>query len=324
MKPLVSVIIPCYNAEKWVAEAIQSALDQAWPNSEVIVIDDGSTDGSLAVIKSFGDRIIWQTGTNRGGNAARNSGLEMCHGEWLQYLDADDYLLPEKISKQVEFIMANPKADIVYSPVILEHWSESNPWQELLPIPELQDPWELLARWYLPQTGAPLWRKQAIVDVGAWKQGQSCCQEHELYLRLLMADKAFAYCASNGAVYRQWSEHTVCKRDKPELHRRRLEIEQRMEEFLRERGKLTSARLRAINQARFEIARMVWQFDPKFAAEVVETIKFSQPDFMPAGNSAPSHYRAIYRMLGFHTAEIVAAFKRKWVVRNNCARSKQI
>lgn len=98
MNSLVSIIIPCYNAERWVAEAIQSCLDQTYSPIEIIVIDDGSTDKSLEVIKSFGHKIRWETGPNQGGNVARNRGLELAKAEWLQYLDADDYLLPDKIA----------------------------------------------------------------------------------------------------------------------------------------------------------------------------------------------------------------------------------
>lgn len=94
---MVSVIIPCYNAERWVAEAIQSCLDQTYSPIEVIVIDDGATDRSLEVIKSFGQRIRWETGPNRGGNCARNRGLALSKGQYVQFLDADDYLLPEKL-----------------------------------------------------------------------------------------------------------------------------------------------------------------------------------------------------------------------------------
>ena len=75
INPSISVIIPCWNAEKWIARAIQSVLDQDYPNKEIIVIDDGSTDGSLEIIKSFGDKIRWETGPNRGACAARNTGL---------------------------------------------------------------------------------------------------------------------------------------------------------------------------------------------------------------------------------------------------------
>lgn len=310
MPPLVSILIPCYNAERWVAQAIESAICQTWAEKEIVVVDDGSTDGSLEVIRRFRDHIRWESGTNRGGNVARNRLLELANGKWLQYLDADDYLLPDKVARQVEFLAAHPETDVVFGPVEMEHSSGLATKRTPLPIPEPRDPWVLLARWYLPQTGSPLWRRSALTDVGGWKPDQPCCQEHELYLRLLMAGKRFVYCSTFGAVYRQWGEHTVCKRDKPEVHRRRLEIEQRMEEFLRERNELTRERLWAINQARFEMARLVWQYDPVVAQEIIRTIKRSQPGFMPGGDAAPVRYQVMYRLFGFENAEKLAVMKR--------------
>ena len=260
MAELVSTLIPCHNAEQWIFEAIDSALRQTYAHHEVIVVDDGSTDSSLEVIKSFGDRIQWKTGPNRGGNATRNRLLKLARGSWLQYLDADDYLLRDKISKQMEFLLAfREEPDVIFSPVTLEHSSQRDCRRELLEIPEPHDIWVLLASWRLPQTGAALWRKQAILDVGGWKQDQACCQEHELYLRLMMAGKLFAYYPEGGAVYRQWSTCTVCRRDPAEVHRRRLAIEQAAEDHLRATHKLIPRRLRAISQARFEIARSAWQ-----------------------------------------------------------------
>jgi glycosyltransferase involved in cell wall biosynthesis len=293
MMPLVSILIPCYNAERWVAQAIESALRQTWPEKEIIVVDDGSTDGSLAIIQSFGDRIRWETGPNRGGNDARNRLLKLAHGEWLQYLDADDWLLPEKVAQQVEFLKEHPETDIVYGPSTLEYWSEKETYRELLPIPETDDLWVLLARWYLPQTGVLLWRRKAVLEVGGWKPDQPCCQEHELYLRLLMAGK-------------HWSEQTVCKRDKPEVRRQRRQIEQRAEAFLIKRNELTPARRWAINQARFEIARLAWQHDCSEALDIMMTIRRSDPGFQPAGTAAPAHNRVIYRTLGFRAAEMIA------------------
>jgi len=316
MAALVSILIPCCNAERWIGEAIASALAQTWPAEEVIVLDDGSTDRSLEIIKSFGDRIRFESGLNLGANAARNRLLELAHGEWLQYLDADDYLLPEKVAQQMKFLVARPEIDIVFGPVIMEHRNEAKTRRELLPIPEPHDLWILLARWFLPQTGALLWRKQAIVDVGGWKPNQPCCQEHELYLRLLMADKRFAYQEANGAIYRQWGEHTVSKREKPEVHRQRLEIEQRLEDFLRERSELTAARLQAINQARFEMARSAWQYDPTFATEIMATVCRLKPDFAPGGKAAPLRYQLVYRLFGFRGAERFADMLRNLTARH--------
>jgi len=315
--PLVSILIPCYNAERWIRQCIESALGQTYPDKEVIVVDDGSKDASLEVIKSFGDRIRWETGPNRGGNAARNRLLQLAQGEWLQYLDADDYLLPDKVSKQMEFIKPESRKQkvenepvIVFGPMTMEYWSEGTPRQELLPIPEGHDDWVLLARWHLPGTGSGIWKKQAIIDAGAWDENQPCCQEHELYLRLLMAGNRFTICPHNGLIYRQWSEQTVCKRNKSEVHRRRLAIEERAENFLKSRGELTPERLWSINQARFEIARIAWQTDQAFAEKIMETILRSQPGFVPGEKAAPPLYRAVFRVLGFRSTELIADLKR--------------
>src|SRR5438445_1161515 len=243
---LVSILIPCYNAQQWVAHAIESALAQTWADKEVIVVDDGSTDGSLDAIRKFDGKIQWETGPNRGGNVARNRLLELAQGEWLQYLDADDYLLPEKIANQMEFLQSQPKVDVVFSPVMLEYSTENGIRHELSHIPEPHDPWVLLARWYLRQTGASLWRKRSLTDVGGWKPDQPCCQEHELFLRLLIAGKRFAYSHRPGAIYRQWSSETLCKRDPQRTLVNRLQIVDRLAAHLKATGALTRDRAAAI------------------------------------------------------------------------------
>lgn len=308
----VSILIPCYNAVRWIGQAVQSALDQTYMDKEIVVVDDGSTDGSLDVIRSFGNRIYWETGPNRGGNVARNRLLDLAKGDWIQYLDADDYLQPGKVEDQIRFLAVNPEVDVVFGPVVMEYNSEMGIRQEMLSIPEPHDLWILLARWYLPQTGATLWNKKALVDVGGWKKGQPVCQEHELYLRLLMAGKLFAYCPTSGAMYRQWGEHTVCKRDMPEVLRRRLEIEQGMEDYLRKQGYLTKERLWAINMARFEIARIVWLTDQAGAIRIMEHVRAIQFDFAPRGIAAPIGYQCCLRILGFSGAERAACWWRKF------------
>src|SRR5690606_5350603 len=110
---LVSIIIPCYNAARWLPATLESALTQTWPATEIIVVDDGSSDDSLAIARGFaprGVKVISQT--NRGASAARNRGLAEARGDFIQYLDADDLLSPRKIELQLARLASAP-ADAV-------------------------------------------------------------------------------------------------------------------------------------------------------------------------------------------------------------------
>src|SRR5262245_2008001 len=105
MAPLVSILIPAYNAERWIAETLQSALGQTWGRKEIIVVDDGSSDGTLAAALRFESnevRVVMQP--NQGAAAARNKALSLSQGDYIQWLDADDLLAPDKISKQIETV----------------------------------------------------------------------------------------------------------------------------------------------------------------------------------------------------------------------------
>lgn len=100
--PLVSIIIPLYNAESYIAETIESALQQTYTNTEIIIVDDGSKDASYEVaIKYASDKIKVVKQVNKGASAARNNGISLAKGDYIQFLDADDFLHPQKIEQQV-------------------------------------------------------------------------------------------------------------------------------------------------------------------------------------------------------------------------------
>jgi glycosyltransferase involved in cell wall biosynthesis len=113
MKSLVSIIIPCYNAERWIGECIDSALAQTYNSIEVIVVDDGSTDNSVSVLREYGDKIRWISCENGGPSAARNIGLKLSKGKYIQFIDSDDYINLAKIKEQVEFLEAS-NSDVIY------------------------------------------------------------------------------------------------------------------------------------------------------------------------------------------------------------------
>jgi glycosyltransferase involved in cell wall biosynthesis len=104
-RPLVSILIPAFNAEEWIADTLKSAISQTWDRTEIIVVDDGSTDQTVAIARQFGsDRVRVVTQKNQGAAAARNKAFSLCHGDYIQWLDADDLLAPDKIAKQVEVL----------------------------------------------------------------------------------------------------------------------------------------------------------------------------------------------------------------------------
>ena len=102
MKPLVSILIPAYNAEKWIHYTIRSAVAQTWARKEIIVLDDGSTDGTAQVARQFGSQGVKVVSTKNGGLcAAINHAYRLCEGDYIQELDSDDILSPDKIERQL-------------------------------------------------------------------------------------------------------------------------------------------------------------------------------------------------------------------------------
>jgi GT2 family glycosyltransferase len=300
----VSILIPCYNARPWVGEAIASALAQSHADTEVIVVDDGSADGSDRVIAGFADRIRWVRTENRGGNAARNLLLAMASGTWVQYLDADDYLAPGKIAGQVEVLSRSPQCDVLCAPVTFV-WDHAEPHgEQLWTFSAPHDPWRLLALWELPQTGAGLWRKAAILDVGGWEEGRRLCQEADLYLRLLAAGKRFCFTDVGGAYYRQRSG-SVSKANLAESLRQRLAIVDRLAKLMEEQGIRTPERAAAVSEGRLDCARPLYALDRPVARRAAAAIRADHPEFVPRRGSRG--YRLAYRALGFEPAERLAA-----------------
>src|SRR6188768_4508586 len=110
MEPLVSILIPAYNAEEWIVETIDSALAQTWARKEIIIVNDGSRDQTLAVARRYeSGNVKVVTQENQGAAATRNAAFGFSQGDYIQWLDADDLLAPVKVSSQVE--VAKPFRD---------------------------------------------------------------------------------------------------------------------------------------------------------------------------------------------------------------------
>jgi glycosyltransferase involved in cell wall biosynthesis len=127
----VSVVIPVYNGERFLAEAIASVIAQSRPAQEIIVVDDGSTDGSAAVARAFGPRVTLLQQANAWAGAARNTGIAAAKGTALAFLDADDLWPPDKLEAQVGTLEAHEHLDLVFGQVVQFHHPAG---EELAPV----------------------------------------------------------------------------------------------------------------------------------------------------------------------------------------------
>ena len=186
MSPLVSILIPCFNSERVVAESIESALAQTYPNIEVIAVDDGSTDHTLDVMRSFGNRIQIQSGPNGGACLARNRAFALSSGEFVQYLDADDLLCPTKIERQIPRLL-NGETDIVFCRgFIFGDGKPERPKKREIRDPSGSDPFVYCISQGLSTEG-PLIRSSLIKKVGGFQEGLKRGQEWDFHLRLAAA-----------------------------------------------------------------------------------------------------------------------------------------
>jgi glycosyltransferase involved in cell wall biosynthesis len=116
MEPLVSILIPAYNSQQWIADAIESACAQTWPKKEIVVVDDGSSDQTLQVARRFASKSVRVvTQANSGAAAARNTAFSMCQGDYIQWLDADDLLEPDKVERQMRKLRDCPSKRTLFS-----------------------------------------------------------------------------------------------------------------------------------------------------------------------------------------------------------------
>jgi glycosyltransferase involved in cell wall biosynthesis len=147
--PLVSAIVTVYNYERYVGEAVESVLAQDSGPLEVVVVDDGSTDGSAAVVRGFGDRVRYGYQPNGGLCRALNHGLGLARGEFIAFLDADDLWTPDKLRVQMAAFEARPELDLVFGHA--RHFFS----------PEM--PAESRRRYQCPEGTAPAYFKQAML-----------------------------------------------------------------------------------------------------------------------------------------------------------------
>lgn len=209
----VSILIPLYNSERYIADTIQSALNQTWEDKEIIIVDDGSTDNSYNIAKSFESEIVTVfRQENKGAPSARNLAFQKATGVYIQYLDADDLMMPNKIESQ---LMTLSKYSYNKDIVAFCGWNkfnfsetcdytkkiESECYQDYTPAYLA-----LIKFWNLSFPSIPyhnyLTHRSKIQEVGRWNEDLSKNQDSEFFARVIGNSKSLIYCSAPIVYYR--------------------------------------------------------------------------------------------------------------------------
>jgi glycosyltransferase involved in cell wall biosynthesis len=211
---LVSIIIPVYNASRWIRKCVESCINQTYTNLEIIAVDDTSTDNSLEILKSINNhKLKYFSNPKKGAQTARNLGYSKSNGDYILFLDADDLLAAEKIEKQVAYLESNKKVDITYSDWEIHTYKE-NALESIGPVIHRQYI-DFLKEILLNNWSPPfnyLMRKSVteyMHEHGGWNENISVLQDRAYFTHLALDGFTFGYCKAGLSVYNRWSATSV-------------------------------------------------------------------------------------------------------------------
>ncbi len=221
--PLISVIIPAYNAERTLQETVDSVQNQTFSEIEIIIINDGSTDQTWNLIQSLDDLRIRAFSYENGGVAvARNRGISHATGEFVAFIDADDLWTPDKLELQLDALKQHPEAGVAYSWNYFYYESTGNRVSGHGANFEGDVYAPLLQNNFLENGSNPLIRRQAIEQTGEFDSTFPHCADWDFYLRLA-AQWHFVRVPKHQVIYRQ-SSHSMSSTKVNEIERQCLEV----------------------------------------------------------------------------------------------------
>lgn len=300
---IVSVVIPCYNVEKYVAASVGSALQQTHPELEVICVDDGSTDGTVAIIEQLQarhpDRIRLIRQANAGATVARNKGLEAATGTYVQFLDADDLLLPGKVAHQVALAQAHglPELIVGSSRTVGANGREI---QRIVQATASRDVWLDLMRTHMGNTVANLWARAAVLAAGGWNKGLRSSQEYDLMFRLLSRGARVVFDPEVLTEVRRRTDGSITQTNLEQNWARFVDLRLRIREHVRTHR--IPHNEQAFTQFLFDSIRVLYQYDPANAMSLHD--QHIPTGFQPTASPATSAtYVRVHRLLGFRGAQ---------------------
>ncbi|WP_263840188.1 glycosyltransferase family 2 protein [Salinibacter sp.] len=314
MYPLVSILIPCYNAEPWLGQTLESALEQTWPETEIIVVDDGSTDQSLDIARSFEQRgVTVVTQKNRGACVARNRALQEAKGDYIQFLDADDLLDPNKIKVQMHRLLNEDSGVIASAAWERLYEASGDVGFEDINLHFRDRPfytdydsgieWTIDAvqgkdmfpphAWLVPRT---------VVEIaGLWDESLLINQDGEYFNRVVLASDGIVFCSDARVYYRSGLEGSISGRQSPKVIKSKYDsINQITQRILAEED---SPRTREACATAFQdLAHYAYPEVPKVVEKALGQVEKlgGVNRYLPSGSK---HYQILCEILGWKTAK---------------------
>src|ERR1039457_1192351 len=308
MNQLVSVIIPMFNAERWIVETLASVEAQTYPREliEIVVIDDGSTDASAEIVAREFPRVNLLRTTNGGASRARNAGTAVARGVFLQYLDADDLLVRDKLVRQAQ-ALENTGAEVAYGDwqgLVLQGDGTFKHGEVMQRKMEEEPEIALLVDFWCPPA-AYLFHHELVKRVGGWNLNLPVIQDARFALDCALHGATFTYCRGTMAYYRIHSHHSLSRRDPAAFIADCLRSAQEVEEWFQEHGGITVKRRAALIKVFEQVARATYENNPD-TFEALE--RLSPGGYVP---SHPKHLALASKIIGYRSAEALSATYRK-------------
>jgi glycosyltransferase involved in cell wall biosynthesis len=303
---LVSVIIPCYNVESYISECLESVLNQTYPDIEIICVDNNSSDQTFTLIKNYKEKhnnIIVLSERKPGASYARNKGLKKAKGKWIQFLDADDLLLPDKITHQIKMVQQiNP------SFLAAACYRQTINGERIIINVSPDDPYKALYITKLGNTCANLFRADSLNMIDGWKESLKSSQESDLMFNLLKNGFKVTYDHIPLTIIRERESGQISQRDPREKWLQYICLRVEMIQFLKLREADYFKNEKSFYyQNLFSQLRILAKFDLDKAVEIFNA-NFTK-DFLPISEKF-SVYSYLFRLFGFKKAEQIRSFIR--------------
>jgi glycosyltransferase involved in cell wall biosynthesis len=312
---LVSVIIPAYNSEKYIHETIESVTKQTWNHIETIVVDDGSTDKTLEVLKQY-DKINFKvlTQENRGACAARNYGFKQATGEFIQFLDADDLLSPNKIELQVKQLLSfkdysNKLTHCMWGR-FYDNIDEDIKWGPDKEIQKNLKPIDWLIYDRMSMTGCWLTPRALIEAGGLWDERIKRNQDGEFFSRLLSHAKEVLFCPEAKVFYRSGLPSSISANNSKQVTQSALKAIDLIKEY--------TLYLKNSERARLSMANKYKDFAFAYYIKYPDLARIAEDRALELGGAnirlqGGFTFKALERLLGWKIALKVKAIIRQFI-----------